>query len=70
MDEFGMTSPLYGKQKYYSDYLPTKDILFEGVIVPIPNHTDKVLTDYYGDYMQIPPVEKRGIHYASFDIYD
>ena len=69
MDEFGMTASLYRKQKYYCDYLPTKDIRFEGIIVPAPNHTDKVLTDYYGDYMQIPPLEKRETHVSSFDVY-
>lgn len=70
MDEFGMTASLYSKQKNYSDYLPTKDIQFEGIIVSAPNHMDKVLTDYYGDYMKIPPLEKRETHHASFEIYD
>jgi len=62
MDEFGMTELLYRMQKHYSDYLPTKNIKFENILVPIPNHPEKVLTDYYGDYMQIPPIEKRVTH--------
>lgn len=70
MDEFGMTSPLYRKQKYYSDYLPTKDIQFENIVVPAPNRIDKVLTDYYGNYIQVPPEEKRETHATTFEIYD
>lgn len=30
--------------------------------VPIPNGYDWILTDHYGDYMQMPPVEKRVNH--------
>ena len=52
----------YLEQKYYNDYLPTKEIQFEGVYFPVPNHTDKVLTDYYGNYMQIPSEESRVTH--------
>ena len=39
-----------------------KDIPFEGKYFPIPNNYDAVLTYKYGDYMTIPPVEKRHIH--------
>lgn len=56
------------KQKHYSDYLPTKDIRFENIMLLVPNHTEKVLIDYYGDYMQIPPENEREIHLA--DIVD
>lgn len=53
------------KQKLFSDFIPTKKIQFEGVYFPMPNHAEKVLTDYYGDYMQIPPEDKRVIHLAE-----
>lgn len=69
MDEYGMTEPLYNKQKYYSDFLPVKSIIFENFSFPVPNHYDKVLTNYYGDYMKLPPEEKRAIHTTSFEIY-
>lgn len=62
MDEYDLPDLCCKKQKYYSDYLPTKDIQFEGIAFPSPNHTDKVLTDYYGEYMHIPPEEKRETH--------
>lgn len=53
------------EQKHYRDFFPTKDIQFEGIVFPAPNHTDKVLTDYYGDYLQIPPENNREIHLAE-----
>ena len=30
--------------------------------VPIPNGFDWILTDHYGDYMELPPVESRINH--------
>lgn len=39
---------------------------FEGLSVVIPSQYDKWLTQVYGNYMQLPPVEKRvGHHYAD-----
>lgn len=39
---------------------------FEGLEVMGPEHWDKWLTQVYGDYMQLPPVEKRvGHHYTE-----
>ena len=37
---------------------------FEGEQFPIPKNYDTYLTNLYGDYMSIPPVEKREIHVA------
>ena len=40
--------------------------VFEGMEVKIPAQYDKWLTQVYGDYMQLPPVEKRvGHHYVD-----
>lgn len=66
MNDFGAT---YNKQKYYSDIIPTKDILFENHLFSVPHDFDKVLTDYYGDYMKIPSEEKREIHTTSFELF-
>lgn len=43
---------------------------FEGVTVIIPSQYDKWLTQVYGDYMQLPPEEKRKSHHplAVFDL--
>ncbi len=43
-------------------------ILFEGIPFSAPKDTDKYLRYTYGDYMQLPPEEKRRSH--PFDIID
>lgn len=42
---------------------------FEGLIVPVPKKWDLILKRIYGDYMELPPVEKRVAHH-SFTAYD
>ena len=37
-------------------------LLYESRQFRVPNNFDRVLRTEYGDYMQIPPVEKRGTH--------
>lgn len=41
---------------------PLGTIRFEGIEFPAPNNPDSYLTDLYGDYMTIPPAEKREFH--------
>ena len=43
-------------------YPVRRDVLFEGRNFPVPNKTDEWLRLSYGDYMTMPPVEKRHIH--------
>ena len=38
---------------------------FEGYKFPIPAEYDKVLTSIYGNYMQLPPEEKRVTHHVN-----
>lgn len=45
------------------DIYPLKKILFEDVIVNIPNRNHELLTKMYGDYMKLPPLEDRRNHY-------
>lgn len=52
-----------------SVFLPVKKAKFEGVEVNIPNDADAYLKNLYGDYMKIPPVEKRERHfYVEFKL--
>ena len=46
-------------------------VMFEGMELKAPAEYDKWLTQVYGDYMQLPPVEKRvGHHYVdAVDLY-
>ena len=41
---------------------------FERYMFNVPREYDKVLRRCYGDYMELPPVEKRVTHHA-FDAY-
>ncbi|MBQ2654121.1 MAG: LicD family protein [Methanobrevibacter sp.] len=47
--------PVYDKK----DWLPSKKARFEDIEVNIPNNPDKILTRIYGNYMELPPKEKR-----------
>ena len=38
---------------------------FEGRMVKAPQEWDKLLTHVYGDYMELPPMEKRVIHHYT-----
>ena len=54
--------------KYVSkdDIFPYKPISFEGVLFPGPANPDKYLKSLYGDYMSLPPQDKRVGHEAGF----
>jgi lipopolysaccharide cholinephosphotransferase len=45
-----------------SDFAGTKDVKFESIIAAVPIENHRILTYRYGDYMKIPPVEKRYNH--------
>lgn len=49
------------------DVLPLKRYEFNGVMFYGPQNADAVLTVIYGDYMQLPPEEKRQCHYSSVE---
>ena len=65
---------IYGWGAYnnfsYKDVFPTRRINFEGMSVSIPQNPDKVLHALFGDYMQIPPKDKRIVHTQKIEIYD
>lgn len=46
----------------YEDMFPLKRVKFESIEVNVPNNIDKILTSIYGNYMQLPPMEKRVNH--------
>lgn len=66
-------SSIYGykKQTFPSDYYGEGvDIKFDDITVKAPNEYIKILESIYGDYMKLPPLEKRGIHHKihSFEV--
>ena len=48
-----------------SDLFPTKSMPFENIQVPVPANYHKILTDIYGNYMELPPVENRVSHHVN-----
>ena len=52
------------------DIYPVKRMNFEGFPACVPHNPDAVLKAYYGDYMQIPPEEKRQVHSTIIKFYD
>lgn len=50
---------IYGKPKY---------VAFEDTYLPVPEHYHEYLTQMFGDYMQLPPIEQRqGLHLISVE---
>lgn len=43
---------------------------FENILVPVPRDYDAVLKRTYGDYMEFPPVEKRGTWHQDQILFD
>lgn len=52
----------YGVVYNNSDVFPLSTVSFEGLEFPAPGNPDAYLTALYGDYMTIPPIEKRQVH--------
>ena len=48
-----------------SDFGKGKKVDFEDIKVNVPENYDEILTTLYGDYMQLPPEEKRYNHMAN-----
>lgn len=46
--------------KYYEESVMMD---FEYIQLPVPKAYDSILKTHYGNYMQLPPMEKRGLHH-------
>ena len=61
MNQSKMFSEIFDR----NDLLPTRRVDFDGQKIEIPKETDKYLTAHYGDYMTLPPEDKRYNHYPA-----
>lgn len=52
------------------DVFPIRKILFEGYFFNAPSNAPSVLKKMYGDYLSLPPIEKRYSHSISVDFFD
>ena len=66
-DAYGWKATGYYK---HQDIFPTKRMPFEGFMASVPNNPDAMLKGIFGDYMQIPPEEKRAVHANKIEFYD
>lgn len=48
---------------YMDEIFPLKELPFENTTLSFPNNQDRYLRNLYGDYMTMPPVEKRKNHF-------
>lgn len=66
--ETGILGAPTGRKHYLGEilpkpvFLPTVEGKFAGQTVPLPGDCDRYLGNLYGDYMEIPPAEKRERH--------
>ncbi len=65
IDQVG-SNRIVRRSEIYGDSV---DMQFEGLILPAPVGWDKYLTKFYGDYMQLPPEEKR-VATHGYILYD
>lgn len=63
------SAPTQHSTRHRSWTVPTKDMEFEGCMFPMPCNYDAILTVMYGDYMRIPPKEKRQTHNGKIEVY-
>lgn len=52
------------------DIFPVKKMPFEDTYVYVPKNYDKLLTMSFGDYMKMPPEDKRHNHYPEKLVFD
>ena len=67
-----LAGSVYNKAYYwdYEDIHETVYVPFEDTEIPIPKGYDKCLKVQYGDYMKLPPIEKRGAHHSEAVIFN
>lgn len=53
-----------------SEYQPFAQLEFEGKMYYVPRNWDLFLKKAYGDYMTLPPVDKRVTHYPKYISFD
>ena len=65
----GMGIPFH-KRRYMDEIFPLTTHVFEGREFPVPHDADAHLRHLYGDYMQLPDLNKIAIHVGKLEFYD
>ena len=53
-----------------NDIFPLKTHVFEGLNLPVPVNSDSILSNLYGDYMQLPNLDHLVPHVQKLEFYD
>jgi len=56
--------------RYEEDIFPLSTHVFEGHQLPVPHNSDHLLRGIYGDYMQLPDLDKLALHVGKLEFYD
>ena len=64
LDAFGVP---FVVERHLEDIFPLTTLEFEGHQLPVPGNYDKVLTDQYGNYMQLPDLDKVNLHVGKLE---
>lgn len=68
-----MTHPKLFLEHYWcniNDFRYSASVLFEEIEITIPANYDGLLKNCYGNYLEFPPIEKRGIWHENIITYD
>ena len=65
----GMGIPFHNR-RYLDEIFPLTTHVFEGHQFPVPHDADAHLRHLYGDYMQLPDLNKIAIHVGKLEFYD
>ena len=64
----GMGIPFH-KRRYLDEIFPLTTHVFEGREFPVPHDADAHLRHLYGDYMQLPDLNKLAIHVGKLEFF-
>ena len=65
----GMGIPFHNP-RYVDEIFPLTTHVFEGHQLPVPGNADAHLRHLYGDYMQLPDLNKLALHVGSLEFYE
>ena len=64
----GMGIPFHNR-RFLDEIFPLTTHVFEGHELPVPGHADAHLRHLYGDYMQLPDLNKIAIHVGKLEFF-
>ena len=56
--------------RYANEIFPLTTHVFEGIELPVPHNADAHLRHIFGDYMQLPDLEKLSPHVGQLEFYE